>query len=70
LGYAKKLQEKFPGVVKTIVIPDQYGRISATQMRQTIKDGDFEEFLKFIPIPAYNKGYAKEVFGLLTKILK
>lgn len=70
LGYAKKLQEKYPNVVKTIVIPDQFGRISATQMRQAIKNGDFKEFSTFVPVSAYNQGIAKDVFGLLTKIIK
>jgi hypothetical protein len=70
LGYTKKLEEKFPGVIKPIIIPDQFGRISATQMRQTIKNGDYEEFKNFVPVSAYNKGSAKEVFGLLTKILE
>ena len=70
LGYAKKLQEKFPNVIKTIVIPDQFGRISATQMRNAIKIGDFEGFSKFIPVSSYNKGEAKEIFALLTKILE
>jgi len=70
LGYTKKLEEKFPGIVTPIIIPDQYGRISATQMRQTVKNGDFEEFSKFLPVASYNKGVAKEVFGLLTKILE
>ena len=70
LGYAKKLQEKYPNVVKTIVIPDQFGRISATQMRQAIKNGDFKEFSTFVPVSAYNQGIGKDVFGLLTKIIK
>jgi hypothetical protein len=70
LGYTKKLQEEFPGVVEPIIIPDQFGRISATQMRQTVKNGDFEEFSKFVPAIAYNKGVAKDIFGLLTKILE
>jgi hypothetical protein len=70
LGYFDKLKEKFPGVIKPIEIPDQFGRISATQMRQAIKDGNFDEFSKFVPVAAYNKGITKDVFGLLTKIIK
>jgi predicted nucleotidyltransferase len=69
LGYFDKLQEKFPNIKKE-VIPDQFGRISATQMRQAVKNGNFDEFAKFVPTTAYNKGKAKEVFGLLTKILE
>lgn len=70
LGYTKKLKEKFPDVIKPIVIPDQFGRISATQMRETIKDGNYDKFKDFIPASAYNQGAGKKVFGLLTKILK
>ena len=70
LGYFDKLKEKFPDKIKPVIIPEQFGRISATQMRQTIKNGDFEEFVKFVPPSAYNKGIAKTAFGLLTKILK
>jgi len=68
LGYFNKLQAQFPNVKKE-VIPDQFGRISATQMRNAVKDGNFETFSQFVPTSAYNKGKAKEVFGLLTKIL-
>jgi hypothetical protein len=39
-------------------------------MRATIKNGNFEEFAKFIPDAAYNKGVAKDVFGRLLKIMK
>jgi FAD synthase len=70
LGYFSKLKEKYPEKVKQIVIPDQFDRISATQMRQALKNGDFEAFAKFLPDSAYNKGITKKVFGLLTKIIK
>ena len=69
LGYFDKLKEQYPNVKKE-VIPDQYGRISATQMRNAVKDGNFDDFCKFVPNTSYNKGKAKEVFGLLTKILE
>jgi len=39
-------------------------------MRAAIKAGNFEEFTKFIPDSAYNKGVAKDVFGRLLKIMK
>ena len=68
LGYFDKLKEKYPAI-KKIVVPDQFGRISATQMRQTVLNGDFEAFAKFIPDAAYNKGKARDVFGILSKIL-
>ena len=70
LGYFNKLKEKFPEKIKSVVIPDQFDRISATQMRQALKDGDFEKFATFVPDSAYNKGITKKVFGLLTKIIK
>lgn len=69
-GYFKSMQKRFPNKIRPLVIPDQYGRMSATQMRAAIKTGDFEEFAKFVPDAAYNKGVAKDVFGRLLKILK
>lgn len=69
-GYFNSMQKRFPNKIRPEIIPDQFGRISATQMRATIKTGNFEEFAKFIPDAAYNKGVAKDVFGRLLKILK
>jgi hypothetical protein len=70
IGYFDSIQKRFPNRVRKEVIPAQFGRISATQMRATIKAGNFEEFAKFIPDSAYNKGVAKDVFGRLLKIMK
>jgi hypothetical protein len=70
IGYFDSIQKRFPNRVRKETIPDQFGRISATQMRDTIKAGNFEEFVKFIPDSAYNKGVAKDVFGRLLKIMK
>lgn len=69
-GYFDSIQQRFPNRVRKEVIPDQFERISATQMRDTVKTGNFEEFAKFIPDAAYNKGVAKDVFGKLLKIMK
>ena len=70
IGYFDSIQKRFPNRVRKETIPDQFGRISATQMRDTIKTGNYEEFVKFIPDSAYNKGVAKDVFGRLLKIMK
>jgi D-ribose pyranose/furanose isomerase RbsD len=70
IGYFDSIQKRFPNRVRKEVIPNQFGRISATQMRAVIKTGNFEEFAKFIPDSAYNKGAAKDIFGRLLKILK
>jgi len=70
IGYFDSIQKRFPNKVRKEVIPDQFDRISATQMRDTIKTGNFEEFAKFVPDSAYNKGVAKDVFGRLLKIMK
>ena len=70
LGYFDALEKRFPNRVRKEVIPDQFERISATQMRAAIKTGNFEEFAKFVPDSAYNKGAAKDIFGRLLKILK
>lgn len=69
-GYFDSIQQRFPNRVRKEVLPDQFERISATQMRDTVKTGNFEEFAKFIPDAAYNKGVAKDVFGRLLKIMK
>jgi D-ribose pyranose/furanose isomerase RbsD len=70
LGYFDSIQKRFPNKVRPEIIQDKFGRISATQMRAAIKAGNFEEFTKFIPDSAYNKGVAKDVFGRLLKIMK
>ena len=70
LGYFDSIQKRFPNRVRKETIPDQFGRISATQMRDAVKSGNFEEFQKFIPDSAYNKGAAKDIFGRLLKIMK
>ena len=70
IGYFDSIQKRFPNRVRKEVIPNQFGRISATQMRAAVKDGNFEEFAKFIPDSAYNKGAAKDIFGRLLKIMK
>jgi hypothetical protein len=70
IGYFNSIQKRFPNRVRKEVIPAQFGRISATQMRAAIKSGNFEEFTKFIPDSAYNKGVAKDAFGRLLKIMK
>lgn len=70
IGYFDSIQNRFPNRVRKETIPDQFDRISATQMRDTIKTGNYEEFVKFIPDSAYNKGVSKDVFGRLLKIMK
>ena len=70
IGYFDSIQKRFPNRVRKVTIQDKFGRISATQMRDTIKNGNYEEFVKFIPDSAYNKGVAKDVFGRLLKIMK
>lgn len=70
IGYFDSIQKRFPNRVRKEVIPNQFGRISATQMRAAVKNGNFEEFAKFIPDSAYNKGAAKDIFGRLLKIMK
>jgi len=70
LGYFDALQKRFPDRVRKEVVPDQFERISATQMRDAIKVGDMKGFEKFIPDAAYNKGVTKDVFSRLLKIMK
>jgi hypothetical protein len=69
-GRYGNLSNNFPDRIRIEKIPDQFGRISATQMRAAVKTGDFDEVAKFIPDAAYNKGVAKDVFGRLIKIMK
>lgn len=69
-GRFGSLSTNFPDRVRIEKIPDQYGRISATQMRDAVKRGDYEDVASFIPDSAYNKGVAKDVFGRLLKIMK
>jgi len=70
LGYFDAIQKRFPDRVRKEVIPNQFERMSATQMRDAVKQGNIKEFEKFIPDAAYNKGVTKDVFGRLIKIMK
>lgn len=70
IGYFDSIQKRYPNRVRKQIVPAQFGRITATQMRDAIKTGNFEEFVKFIPDAAYNKGAAKDIFGRLLKIIK
>lgn len=69
-GRFGSLSTNFPDRVRIEKIPDQYGRISATQMRDAVATGDYDDVAKFVPDVAYNKGVAKDVFGRLIKIMK
>lgn len=69
-GRFGSLSINFPDRVRIEKIPDQFGRISATQMRTAVAIGDYEEVAKFVPDAAYNKGVAKDVFARLIKIMK
>jgi len=69
-GRFGSLMTNFPDRVRIEKIPDQFGRISATQMRAAVKTGDYEDVAKFVPDSAYNKGVAKDVFARLLKIMK
>ena len=70
IGYFDSIYKRYPNRVRKEVIPAQFERIRATDMRAVVKTGNFEEFAKFIPDAAYNKGVAKDVFGRLIKIIK
>lgn len=70
LGYFDAIQKRFPDRIRKEVIPNQFERMSATQMRDAVKQGNVKEFEKFIPDAAYNKGVTKDVFGRLIKIMK
>lgn len=70
IGYFDSIYKRYPNRVRKEVIPAQFERIRATDMRVVVKTGNFEEFAKFIPDAAYNKGVAKDVFGRLIKIIK
>lgn len=69
-GYFYNLEQRYPNKVKSIIVPDQYERISATQMRNAIKIGDFDGFAKFMPDASFNKGVTKDAFNKLLKIIK
>jgi len=70
IGYFDSIYKRYPNRVRKEVIPAQFERIRATDMRAVVKTGNFEEFAKFIPDASYNKGVAKDVFGRLIKIIK
>lgn len=66
MQYGKSLQQQFGDRVKTIVVQEKSGDISAPLVRSILASGDFNSFKEAIPTAAYNKGAAPEIFKLLA----
>lgn len=68
--YLKSIQEKYPNIVKTISIQEKDGRVNSYYVRDLVRKGDYESFKTTVPEAAYNKGYAPQIFELLTKSIE
>ena len=64
--YLKDIQDRYPGIVKTISIREKDGIVSAPYVRGVLDAGDYAAFAKTIPEAAYNKGMAPKIFKLLA----
>jgi hypothetical protein len=69
-AYGNSLQEQFGDRVKTIVVKEKAGNISAPHVRTILASGDFEAFKETVPEAAYNKGVAPKVFKMLAPKVK
>ena len=67
-NYFQSFQKKFDDKVYVISVSEKHNRISATYVRKTLKDKDFERFKKTLPQGVINKGYAKEIYNKLIAV--
>jgi nicotinic acid mononucleotide adenylyltransferase len=70
IEYGKALQEQFGDRVKTIMVEEKAGKISAPHVRNILASGDFEAFKEAIPDAAYNKGVAPKIFKMIAPKVK
>lgn len=68
--YATYLQETYGDRVKIIPANEKYGDISAPVVRGYLEYGDYESLVNAIPVAAYNKGKAQEIFKTLAGKVK
>lgn len=64
--YATYFQENYGGRVKIIPANEKYGDISAPVVRGFLQYGDYDSLVDAIPVAAYNKGKAQEIFKTLA----
>ena len=68
--YLTSIQNKYPNIVKTISIHEKDGRVNSFYVRELLRNHDYESFKKTIPEAAYNKGYAPQIFKMLTATIQ
>ena len=64
--YGQGLQEEFGKRVKVIKVHEKAGEITAPHVRNLLSAGDYEGFADAIPVSAFNKGAAPEIFKLIA----
>lgn len=69
-GIFNGISNTFDNRLKMITIPTMDAGISSTEMRQDIAAGDYQAFVKLLPIATINKGGAKRIFNRLLKLTK
>lgn len=69
-AYLADLRNKYPNIVKTISIHEKDGRVNSYYVRETLRNQDYEAFKTTIPEAAYNKGYAPDLFKMLSATIE
>jgi nicotinic acid mononucleotide adenylyltransferase len=67
-SYFQSFQKKFDDKVFVIGVEEKFDRVSATYVRKTLKDKDFERFKNTLPDAVVSKGYAKDIYEKLIKV--
>lgn len=66
-SYLKSLRDRFQGTVKSISVTEHADGITDESVRNALMMRDYDAFKGMVPVATYNKGYADEIFQLLTK---
>lgn len=69
-NYFDSLQKRFGDQVLSIAIPEKFGRVSATAMREALRTGNYEKFKELVPEAVNNKGKSKDLFKMLATTIK
>lgn len=69
-NYFDSLQKRFGDQVLSIAIPEKFGRISATTMREALRTGNYEKFKECVPEAVNQKGQSKRLFKSLADTIR
>jgi hypothetical protein len=66
-NYMQSLRNEFAGTIKSIAVQESVDGITDDSVRNALKMRDYEAFKNAVPVAAYNKGYADELYEMLIK---